>query len=45
MPRSPRTLAYANPMTSVVIVPPPGLGSVYGDNRIWAQQYRRREPE
>lgn len=26
-------------MTSVVIVPPAGLGSVYGDNRIWARQY------
>jgi hypothetical protein len=31
-------------MTSVVIVPPPGLGSVYGDNRIWAQQYVAASP-
>lgn len=26
-------------MTSVVILPPDGLGSVYGDNRVWARQY------
>jgi hypothetical protein len=31
-------------MTTVVIVPPPGLGSVYGDNRIWAQQYVAASP-
>jgi hypothetical protein len=31
-------------VTSVVIVPPPGLGSVYGDNRIWAQQYLAASP-
>lgn len=31
-------------MTSVVIVPPPGLGGVYGDNRIWARQYVDASP-
>ncbi len=31
-------------MTSVVIVPPDGLGSVYGDNRIWARQYVAASP-
>lgn len=31
-------------MTSVVIVPPDGLGSVYGDNRIWARQYAAASP-
>lgn len=31
-------------MTDVVIVPPPGLGSVYGDNRLWAEQFRAADP-
>ena len=31
-------------MTSVVIVPPDGLGSVYGDNRVWARQYVAASP-
>jgi hypothetical protein len=39
-----RTQREGAPVTSVVIVPPPGLGSVYGDNRIWAQQYAAASP-